>query len=59
VLGFMVVILLHGGHQHVLATHRHLHGGENRNTNIIKMCLNHSIVLKIMYCSIWLKFTVK
>jgi len=26
----------------------HLQGGENENSNIIKMCLNYSTALKIM-----------
>ena len=47
-LGSMDVISLHSGYQHVLATHGHLQGDERKNTNIIKICLNHSTVLKIM-----------
>jgi hypothetical protein len=44
--GFMDVILLYSGYQHVSATH--LQDGENKDTDIITMCLNHSIVLKIV-----------
>ena len=50
------VILLRGGHRHVLATCGDLKGGENRNTSIIIMCLNHSTVYKS--CSFWLKCIV-
>ena len=43
--GFMDVILLHSGH-HPEDGHSccYLQGGENKHTNIIKMCLNNSTV---------------
>jgi len=43
---FMDVILLYSGYQHISATHHK--DGENKNADIIIMCLNHSIVLKIV-----------
>jgi len=43
-LGFMNVIFLHSDHQHVSATCDHLQGGENKNTDTIIMCQNHSTV---------------
>jgi hypothetical protein len=42
--GFMAVILLYYGHQHVSSGH--LQGGENKNIKIIKMSLNYSTVQK-------------
>jgi hypothetical protein len=39
--GFMDVILSHSVHQHVSATRALLQGGDNKNTNVIKMRLNH------------------
>jgi len=42
---FMVIILLHNGHQHVSATHEAIfQGGEIKNTNSIIKCLNQSTV---------------
>jgi len=46
--GLMDVILLYSGHQHILVTCGHLYGAENKNTDVIKMCVNHSTFLKIM-----------
>ena len=43
----MDVILLHSGHQHVSDTHV---GGENKNTNIIKMYLSlHSFKNHVVF----------
>ena len=50
-LGFMNVIFLCGNHQHALGTHGHLQGGENKKTNTIIMCQNHSTVKdRIVFC---------
>ena len=55
--GFMYVILLHSGHQHVPTTHGHLQGGENKNTSIIKMCPDHSPKLRYYISYTVAKFT--
>jgi len=44
----MDVILLFGGQQHVSVTRGCLQGGENKNKNINKICINDSTVGKII-----------
>jgi hypothetical protein len=54
---FMYVMLLHSGHRHVIGhSCGHLHGGENKNTNIV-MCRNRFTVLKMKhFFKLWSNF---
>jgi len=54
---FLNVILLNSGHRHVIGhSCGYLHGGENKNTNIV-MCLNGSTVLKVkIVFKLWSNF---